>query len=292
MGTFLHNQSRDGDPHLVVIIVPNRRYFSLFIALGSAAIAIKEPAPTAIRHEIGAPVLAIWPDGSTQLARFDGTETPAAGSDLLISLKLLKERRIKVPASSIRLVKLEEERAGSRLSGFEAKALPLSLAEVLNVYGETDPLQLFANRSALPQIIGTRSVIEQEMQTSSFTTDGATEAFTFADLLLTRSHQGIRPAGLVEVVSSRSEATPDVQSSVIIYDGPHAVLQKGLDTDSGASIIVILEASITPSLMHLVDGVLQAETMYADPVTDWLPGRHRVLQAAELGVFRFGGTSR
>lgn len=276
-----------GAQRTVVLVVPTRSYFALFVAAGAVEAALVHREGASFNEPpVGKPVVAINADGTYQSGVFNGYDSTVA-KGVVTSVKWLQLKGNKKVTVSAETPLLEVPEADFKpTAGFDCKEIPTHLVDIAGAYGRSSLRSLLGAQAAPTRIVGVKKALSAELaQEFLVQSDSGPSNLSFDDLFLMKRSPVTSP--LVEIVTPEAASGSATSAMVEIMDGASAVLRKGLDSSNASRIVVLDASSVEASLSSAVNTVYN-DTVFAHPDPGWVPMRHPGLKGTEWAVFKTG----
>lgn len=253
-----------GEPRVVTLVVPNRKYASSLIALGALEAALASVTAPTDDPEVGTLIKAILPGGTLLVGSFLGRKHVSSkySNGEYVGLALKGTRHAWVPASGVCIEPVDRSTASP--TGFAGSTLPIWFPIVEEAYGGGTFVAKLAGVKKEVAVYGVLRRLEEEMGDDLLYVTDYPDAVQFSTLLFTKPGAVFNKC--VEVRASTSEPEAQEAASVVILDGDKASQVQ----TAGQSTVVILE----PTTSTFVSAVtfLQSRLQFHTPDHDWPAG--------------------
>lgn len=275
-----------GERRSVVLVVPDRTYVALFVALGAVAESLAGAALGLDEPSAGDLVMVMHQNKMYE-GNYEGTAWETVLGEVVEYVCIRVARgNLKFPRASCRIVSIGKDKEGTKLKkskGFTPTNVPAEQLHAANLMGATDVAHFLEDTSPVVALIGTKQHLEEEARQPLFChrRDDAT-MLSLQDLLridsMTR-HKGHR----VKLIPSVRPDGQPVASSLVVLDGCGAFINTGADISAGPQAI-LLQAS--DPAFDLARGQVDTLAQFSIRDNDWAPMNDPALASAERLVLR------
>lgn len=271
LGRELYRCAVAGHPRVVVLVVPTRDFFSVFMALGAAQAALACQTRAAPKPVPGDAVVALFETGMLHVAIFEGeAEDARTPGRMRTHLRLKGNQGISAFSDTLTLLRHpsgpDAKVALSTLGSM--KETPQDINAILKAYGLEAVQELYTDTPA-STILGTKAWLELDMENLKFLLGEGSAIEVSAGQLLLANQSWLLPP-LVEVLPYTSRFIREVASPLTILDGASVPLRHGLNLGTGSQAIV-LDSTTPEATLELAVGASANSLAFSAPDPDWQP---------------------